>query len=179
MPPQPQPTPQVVPQVVPQPQLFSQQTFLQRHGRQQKSLFTNSASGLRQQVFSQQAFSEQAFSQQAGFAQHIGFAQATFSQQAGLQHSGRQVFTQRGFSQQAGWQHAGLAQQAGAAQHAGAQHFVQHLRHSNRSFRPPNRSRTGVGRQQQVFSQQALPQQAGSGAQHFAACWQQATFSQA
>jgi hypothetical protein len=91
----------------------------------------------------------QAFSQQAGAgAQQAGAA----AQQAG-----------------AGAQQAGFAQQAGSG---AAQAFTgPHVSHApqclqaNRSFRPANRSRTGVIGWQQVFSQ---PQAAGSGLQALA-----------
>jgi len=101
----------------------------------------------------------QAFSQQAG----AGAKQAGFSQQAGLaQQAG------------AGAQQAGFAQQAGSgAQQAftGPQvsQVPQRLQ-AHRSFRPQNKSRTGVTRWQQVFSQPpAFAQHAGSGQQALAA----------
>jgi hypothetical protein len=177
-----------------------------QHFLQQNRLFSTSASVRRQQrCFSQHGFSQPqqagfAHPQQAGFSQpqQAGFAQpqqAGFSQH-GLQHLRQRGFSQHGFSQpqQAGFgpqpqgfsqpQHAGFAQQAGSGQQALAwqhdSHFEQqHFLHSNASFRPANRSRTGVDRQQHFFSQPAFSQQAGSGAQHFAAVSQQAGFSQA
>jgi hypothetical protein len=104
-----------------------------------------------QHCLQQQLFSQQAFSQQPHFSQQAG-AQQAFSQQP---H----------FSQQAGAQQAFTGQQ-GSGQHAFAQQpvlqLLQQQSHSNRSLIPQNRSRTGVGRQQQVFSQHAFSQQAGA-----------------
>jgi hypothetical protein len=80
---------------------------------------------------------------------------------------------QQAFSQQAGLQQqAGSGQQAFAWQHVS--HVAQHLLHAQASLRPQNKSRI----LQHFFSQQTFSQQAGSGAQHLAACSQQAGFAQ-
>jgi hypothetical protein len=164
--------------------------------------FSQQATGF-SQAFSQQAMGfSQAFSQQAmGFSQAfsqqaMGFSQA-FSQQATGPQPPPQAFLSASLLRSlpsSGWQrsHAGFpqpqafshafSQQAGSGQHAlaGAQHSVlQHRLHSKQSFRPANKSRTGLGRQH-FFSHppHAFSQQAGSGQQALAG-WQHATFSQA
>lgn len=165
------PPPQVAqpPVAQPQPQAGLQQLW------QANRPLTRSANGWQQHFFSQPQ------------------PQAGFSQQVGLQQENNGLQQQAGFSQQAGAgaQQAGAgAQQAGtgAAQQVGAaQPQPQpHLWQSNRSFRPQNRSRTGVTCWQPHFDSQqvgAAAQQvgagaaqqvgAGSGAQHFAAGSQQ------
>jgi hypothetical protein len=186
--PQPQPvvSPQVEPQVV-QPQVLQQHLLTSR-------CFNRSANGW-QQPQPQAGFSQQVG---AGAAQQVGFSQqpqvGLQQENNGWQHSGLWQ-PQAGAAQHVGAgaaqhvgagaaqhvgagaaQHVGLAQQVGSgAQHLAAQALhVQQLWQAKTSFRPQNRSRTGVmgWQQPQVglaqHSQAGLAQQAGSGAQHFA-----------
>jgi hypothetical protein len=133
------------------------------------------------QAFSQQAGlaqQPQAFSQQAGFSQQLWqrlmmwqhfFSQPqpasqphAFSQQAGLAQQPQAFSQQAGLAQQAG---SGAQQPLAGPQASQAQQRLQ----AHRSFRPQNKSCTGVIRWQQVFSQpQAFSQQAGSGQQALA-----------
>ncbi len=163
---------------------WQQQVFSQ-HGSQQQG-FSQQPHGFSQQpqVFAQQP---QVLAQQHGFsqqpqvlAQQHGFSQQpqVFSQQPQVFSQQPQVFAQQphGFAQQP---------QVFPQQHgSGAQHFAgpqqPHLQQQSQakmSFSPQNKSRTGV-QQQHFFShpqQVGFTQQAGSGAQHFTAGWQQGT----
>ena len=123
------------------------------------SLSQQAALTMWQHFFSQ----PQAFSQQAGFAagrRSRSRSKRACAQQAGSRGTASGLRTASRFRSTAGLHRtAGLASTAVLA--------------GNRSFRPQNRSRTGVTRWQQVFSQpQAFAQQAGfgqqagSGAQH-------------
>jgi hypothetical protein len=133
------------------------------------------AATLSQALTGQQAL--HAFSQQRALWQHFLALQA-FSQPQAFSHAGSQAFGQA-FSQQ-----AGSGQQPLAALQAPVSHTVPF--DSNRSFKPANKSRTGVARHflqwpQVAFSQQAtFPQVAGSGQHAFGHAFsQQATLAQA
>jgi hypothetical protein len=152
------------PQPFSQPQAFSQQAGL----AQQPQAFSQQAGRSQQRRTMWQHF----FSQPQAFSQQAGLQQAgAGAQQAGLQQAGAGAQQAGAGAQQAGLQQAGSgAQQAFTGPQASqAQQCLQ----AHRSLRPQNRSRTGVTRWQQVFSQpQAFSQQAGfaqhagSGAQH-------------
>jgi hypothetical protein len=130
------------------------------------------------QAFSQAAGAAHAFSQQAGFAHSASLQRILLRIGRHFAHLPQPQACSQAGAGQAFSQQAGFAQ-AGSGQHAlaGAQASVlQHLLHSNTSFSPQNRSRTGVQhRLPHGFSQPAaFSQQAGSGAQALAG-WQHST----